>query len=171
MFVPTSEIKKCIVTMSMKGHSARTDNQAGMQCFTPISSDQNVTGMSCWENSSVRLGATRHNTMTKTASLCLSCVLCFSHCYWPAAGYGRVCVPGSALLWRTRWRVCSGWAGRWSPPPSPSSPRWWWWSEQTPVQLHKIREREIIKQYISPMNFKPKMCTVWRISFLNFFVK
>lgn len=63
-------------------------------------------------------------------------------CYWPAAGHGRACGPGSALLWRTRWRACSGWAGRWSPPPSLSSPRWWWRSEQTPVQLHKRRERE-----------------------------
>lgn len=62
--------------------------------------------------------------------------------HWPAAERGRACEPDSALLWKTRWRACSGWAGRWSLPPSLSWPRWWWWSEQTPVQLHKHREKE-----------------------------
>lgn len=105
--------------MSTRGHSVKTVEPTGTfrsKCY--------------WQERTALLEQPEPNTNTSPL-----------HCYWPAAGHGRVCGPDSASLWRTRWRACSGWAGRWSPPPSPSSPRWWWWSEQTPVQLHKKKRK------------------------------
>lgn len=119
------------------------------RAHTDTSLDQNVTGMDAGRTvPSEPLSTSNTNKQSLFSSPFISLFLKHppahkpTHPHWPVVGHGHACGPGSASLWKTRWRACSGWAGRWSPPPSQSSQRWWWWSEQTPVQLHKHMERE-----------------------------